>query len=354
MVLPTSALSDSAAAAALICGDTGEILYSHGGNQPLPMASTTKIMTALLLCETGELDKTLTVTEEMVRVEGSSMGLLPQDTVSYRDLLYGMMLASGNDAATVTAYALGGSLSGFADRMNHRAQSMGLKNTHFVTPSGLDDQNHYTTALDLAFLAREALKNDEFAAACASQKATLSYGNPPYQRSLTNHNRLLKTFDGLIGVKTGFTKRAGRCLVTAAKRDGRYVIAVTLNDPNDWQDHEQLLNFGLSVVQSKTLSWQEQPSELAVVGGTKLTGRLKNDSFSFCAATPDGVKQSVFLPSFVYAPIQKDQPVGKVLYLSEDRVMGETTVFADETVSANKSTLLQRYLAQILCILKKL
>ncbi|MBR5473509.1 MAG: D-alanyl-D-alanine carboxypeptidase, partial [Clostridia bacterium] len=194
--LTVSAYNISARAAVVINGDTGEILYSQNCDQRLPMASTTKIMTALLLCELGvDLTKEIVTTREMVTVEGSSMGLQVGDTVSYHDLLYGMMLASGNDAANTTAIALGGSVSKFVDIMNERAKTMGLKDTHFVTPSGLDAEEHYTTAYELALIAKEALSNENFAQAASSQSARLCYGNPPYYRTLTNHNKLLKMYD---------------------------------------------------------------------------------------------------------------------------------------------------------------
>lgn len=247
--LSASAYNTSAKAAIVIDGTTGEILYSQNCDARLPMASTTKIMTALLLCELGgDLTQTVVTTREMVTVEGSSMGLQVGDTVSYHDLLYGMMLASGNDAANTTAVAIGGSVNKFVAIMNERAKKMGLTNTHFVTPSGLDAEGHYTTAYELAIITKEALKNEKFARAVATAKARLCYGNPPYNRTLTNHNKLLKMYDDVVGVKTGFTKKSGRCLVSAAKKDGKLVIAVTLNDGNDWQDHRHLLDLGLSLI----------------------------------------------------------------------------------------------------------
>ena len=181
----------SAKSAIVMCMDTNEVLLEKSAMLKLPMASTTKIMTALILAEQPDLSKTVKVTKQMVTVEGSSMGLLEGDAVSYRDLLYGMLLASGNDAANTTAYVIGGSIKGFAKIMNQKAAELGLKNTSFVTPSGLDDENHYTTAYDLALLASAALKNKVFREACSSKIATLYYGNPPYRRTLTNHNKLL-------------------------------------------------------------------------------------------------------------------------------------------------------------------
>ena len=279
--LYAGALGTSAKGAVLINGDTGEIIYEQNAETRLPMASTTKIMTALLLCENGDLEKEITVTAEMLRVEGSSMGLLAGDKVTLHDLLYGMMLASGNDAANVTAYVLGGTVKGFVKMMNDKAAELGLKNTHFDTPSGLDGETHYTTPYDLAMLARFALQNEDFAKAVGSKSATLNYGNPPYRRTLTNHNRLLKTFDGAIGVKTGFTKKSGRCLVSAAKRDGKYVIAVTLNDPSDWADHASLLEHGLDAVALTEIAPETTDYSVAVVGAEETVDvRIEPKTFS--------------------------------------------------------------------------
>ncbi len=348
-----SALGTSAKAAALICGDTGEVLYSKNADERLPMASTTKIMTALLLCEAGQPEKTFTVTEEMVRVEGSSMGLLPGDTVSRRDLLYGMLLASGNDAANVTAYHLAGSLPQFAEMMNQKALSLGLQNTHFVTPSGLDDENHYTTARELALLAREALKNEQFVTASSSQKATLCYGNPPYNRTLTNHNKLLKSYEGLIGVKTGFTKRSGRCLVTAAKRDGKYVIAVTLSDPNDWADHQALLDFGLSVVQPVESPKELFSSTVQVVGGTKTSVKTSASMNSFSCYDNEKIEYRYQMPRFLYAPIDKDQPVGTVECYYDDVLVDSACIYAAEEVSSSSLSFSEKYVKTIKGILEK-
>ena len=301
-------ISISAKSAIVICEDTGEVLYEKSSHLKLPMASTTKIMTALILAEQPDLSKTVTVTEQMVAVEGSSMGLLKGDTVSFRDLLYGMLLASGNDAANTTAYVLGGSVEGFAIMMNKKAKEIGMKNTSFVTPSGLDDENHYTTAFDLALLTSVALKNTAFRTACSSKKAVLYYGNPPYKRSLSNHNKLLGNYEGLIGVKTGFTKKSGRCLVTAAKRDGKGVIVVTLNAPDDWNDHRKL----------------------SVVGTDAELIRIKCEAASFCVSSKNqnNIKSQILLPKFVVAPISAGETVGRVEYSLNGKVIKTSEIYS--------------------------
>ena len=326
------ALSVDAKAAIVINADTGEVIFEQNANTCLPMASTTKIMTALLLCESGDLDETLTVTDKMVRVEGSSMGLLAGDTVSKRDLLYGMMLASGNDAANVTAYLLGGTVDGFVRLMNQKATVLGLKNTHFDTPSGLDGDTHYTTALDLAILTRYALKNPEFAAAASSRSATLCYGNPPYRRTLTNHNKMLKNYEGCIGVKTGFTKKSGRCLVTAAKRQGETVIAVTLNCPDDWNTHRALLDYGFEKTEVVELTPAETRYTLPVISGTEKEIIINIEPYKISKVTDGSFTATVNLPPFLYAPLEKGEQIGTVVYKKNDAVIEEAPITISKAI----------------------
>ncbi len=332
-----SAVSTSAKAAILINADTGEVIFEKNADAHLPMASTTKIMTALLLCEKGDLQKEITVTAEMLRVEGSSMGLLAGDKVTNHDLLYGMMLASGNDAANVTAYTLGGTIDGFVKMMNSKAAELKLENTSFVTPSGLDADEHYSTARDMATLTRYALQNEEFANAVKTQRAVLNYGNPPYRRSLTNHNKLLKTFEGAIGVKTGFTKKSGRCLVSAAERDSKRVICVTLNDPNDWADHKQLLEHGLSAIRLTEIVPEKREYEIPVVSGTAENLKISIEPFVFSSLDDANISYNINLPQFVYAPISSGEIIGNVIYKKDDKVIKSVAIEAQEDIGVKQS-----------------
>ena len=331
-----SAYNTSAKAAVVIDGFTGEILYSQNCNERLSMASTTKIMTALLLCELGgDLSREIVTTREMVTVEGSSMGLQVGDRVSYHDLLYGMMLSSGNDAANTTAIAIGGSVHNFVELMNERARKMGLVDTNFVTPSGLDADEHYTTAYELALIAKEALSNEQFARAAASKTARLCYGNPPYNRTLTNHNKLLKMYDDIVGVKTGVTKKSGRCLVSASKRDGKFVIAVTLNDKNDWQDHRNLLDLGLSLIESKTISPKMSEYSICVANGEKFDVLIPSATIS----VPQNAKVSylIKLPHFLYCPIKKGEKIGSVSYICNNDNVYELPITLNDDVEYNQN-----------------
>lgn len=353
-MLPVSAVSTSAKATALINGHTGEIIFSQNADTRLPMASTTKIMTALLLAECNTPEKTIVTTKEMVTVEGSSMGLLAGDTVTYNDLLYGMLLASGNDAANTTAISVAGSVERFVEMMNDRARKMGLRNTSFVTPSGLDAAEHYTTAYELALIAKEALNNDAFLAAASSRTATLCYGNPPYKRTLTNHNRLLASYKGLIGVKTGFTKKSGRCLVTAAERDGKRVIAVTLNDPNDWADHRALLDFGLEKIKAIECIPPADTYTVNVAGGDSAAVVCRVNTVKIGVCTDKEIVTKVSLPKIVFAPVKKGSIVGSVDYYIGDTLIGGSDIIADNTVNVQKNSLISDFLGCLCNILSSI
>lgn len=330
--LSVDAVSDSAKASVVINGENGEIIYSKNADARLSMASTTKIMTGLLLCEYGNFDKEITVSADMLRVEGSSMGLLPGDRVTLHDLLYGLMLASGNDAANVIATVVGGSVDGFVKLMNNRARAMGLQNTSFATPSGLDTETHYTTAYELAIIAMHAMENEAFAKAVSTKKATLNYGNPPYRRTLTNHNKLLDMMNGAVGIKTGFTKKSGRCLVSAVEGDGKLVITVTLNDPNDWQDHIALAKHGLSLIKQVQFTPENKEYKIPVINGESNYLNVELNSFFVNTVDTSGIEFQVNLPEFLYAPIKKGEEIGSVVYSRNGAVLGEKKITAAKDI----------------------
>lgn len=226
----------SAGAAVLMDADTGEVLYEHRADERRLIASTTKIMTALVALDCARLRDTVEVTAEHM-VEGSSMYLEPGETVTVEELLYGLLLCSGNDAALCLADHCGG-LNAFVERMNEKARALGMVNTSFENPNGLDGENHYSTARDMAILAAYAVNDPAFVRFCSSTSVSLG------SRTMSNHNKLLKTLPGCIGLKTGYTKAAGRTLVSCCVRDGRRLVAVTLNDGNDWADHAALYEWG--------------------------------------------------------------------------------------------------------------
>lgn len=322
----------SAESAVLLCAETGEVLYSKNADKSLSMASTTKIMTSLIAIEAATPDLEITVLPEMVKIEGTSMGLLPGDKVSLEELVYGMLLQSGNDAANVTAYALGGSPEGFAKLMNERALQIGMVNTNFVTASGLDDENHYSTAYDMALLARECIGNPEFAFICSQKKATLTYGNPPYSRTLTNHNKLLWKYEDCIGIKTGFTKKSGRCLVSAAKRNGVTLVAVTLNAPDDWDDHISMFEYGFSRCKKVNLFCNMSKFRVKVAGGISKTAEVELLHTPYLINRTQ-CRMRVLIKPMIYAPVSKGEIVGKALFVDDNsEVIFETPIILSESV----------------------
>lgn len=238
--------SVSAQAAVMTEVSSGKILYSKNADKVLPMASTTKIMTALVAVEAAgdRLDEVVEISDSAAGVEGSSMYLEKGEKMTLRELLYGLMLSSGNDAAVAIAENIGGSVEGFVDMMNQKAAEMGLTSTHFVNPNGLPDESHYSSANDMAKMTCHAMKNPDFAEIVGTKSYNISGEGKSYPRTLSNHNKLLRMYEGCIGVKTGFTKAAGRCLVSCAERDGLMLVCVTLNAPDDWNDHTLMFNYG--------------------------------------------------------------------------------------------------------------
>ncbi len=324
----------SAECAVLISRQTGEVVFQKNAYEHHSMASTTKIMTSLIAAQSGKLNDELTVTKEMVSVEGTSMGLLPGDIVSVKELIYGMLLPSGNDAANATACYLGGNVENFARLMNAKAKEIGMENTNFVTPSGLDDENHYSTAYDMAVLGRYAVGDPVFRSVCSSEKVTLSYGNPPYNRTLYNHNRLLESYEYALGIKTGFTKKSGRCLVSYAEKDGIGLIAVTLNAPDDWNDHRLMLDYGFSRLK-KYLFTANISETLPVVGGNVESLRVKCNAFEYAGTEQMNLVQSIVTDRFVYAPINKGDKLGEVEFYMDGENIGSTDIYAAENVAVS-------------------
>lgn len=336
--LQVLAIDLSAKSSILMETENKEIVLENNAQTQMPMASTTKIMTSLLALEAGIPNYEVVVTEEMLKVEGTSMGLLSGDIVSIKNLVYGMLLESGNDAANVVAYKLGGGQKGFSKIMNKRAQQIGMKNTNFVTPSGLDEEGHCSTAYDMALLGIEAIKNPEFRVACGKENVRVSYGNPPYMRTLTNHNSLLKRYPYAIGIKTGFTKKSRRCLVSAAEKDGIVLVAVTLNASNDWDDHIKMYEYGFNQYKNVDLDGDISSYLLNVVGANKKKVKLMLSQAPKAVLHTDNnceITRVIKLPKFEYAPLQKGKVVGKSQYYCEDKLICEVPIVVGEDLKSN-------------------
>ena len=329
----------SAKGAILIEPLTGNVVYEKNAYAKLPMASTTKIMSAMLALEFGgDLDEQFVVDSEAIKVEGSSMGLQEGDTVTMRALVCGMLLPSGNDAANAAAVRISGSVQKFVQLMNERAAEIGMTSTHFVTPSGLDDDTdeHYSTAYDMALLTREAMKNPEFRDICSKSSVSVMFGNPPYKRTLTNTNKLLNKCEGVVGVKTGFTDKAKRCLVSECERDGAQLICVTLNAPDDWNDHEKLYDYGFEQFEERELSLPDNDINLNVVGGEVDAVKCTADkvSLKMLRNANDDIRSEVYLDHFIYAPVAEGVKVGSVRYYYGEQVISEQPIYTSEVVNA--------------------
>lgn len=328
-------LSTSASCAVLIHPASGSVLFEKNADVRRPIASTTKIMTALtVLSREKDLERPFTIPKEATGIEGSSLYLRAGETLTVRELLYGLMLASANDAATALAYAAAGSVPAFADLMNETAREIGLSDSHFANPHGLDDPEHYSTARDLARLTAAALENDPFKEIVAVRRYSIA-GPDGSIRNLSNHNKLLSLYPDCIGVKTGFTKKSGRCLVSAAERDGITLIAVTLNDPNDWNDHIALFDHGFSMMEKRTLLNEgDYLFDCPVVNGEIATVPVVNaEEISLwlpsSSPTPNRV---IRLPHFLPAPLTEGQIVGYVSYELNGKTVGESPLVVSRSV----------------------
>lgn len=328
----------SAASAVLVNADTGDVLFQKSADERLSMASTTKIMTALVAIETVALDSVITVTEESVGVEGSSVYLCAGEQLTLEELLYALLLESANDAAVAIAIGVAGSIEAFVALMNERAEALGLCDTHFENPHGLDGQTHYTTARELAMITKAALANEAFAAIVGTAKKTIEFelDGIHSERLLINHNRLLRLYEGAVGVKTGYTKRSGRCLVSCAERNGVRLIAVTLNAPDDWDDHTKMLDFGFNTYEMVTLC---DPLEISVmlplVNGVEehITVCNPEGVYVVLPKEREDISYTVELSRFEFAPLEKGEVLGRLVFRCGDTVVGECTLVAAYGVS---------------------
>jgi D-alanyl-D-alanine carboxypeptidase len=305
----TFAVSTSATSAVLMDVDSGRVLYAHNETARMRIASTTKIMTALVAIEHGTLSDVVTVRREETLVEGTSMYLREGEQLTLETLLYGLLLSSGNDAALVIADAIGGSRENFVAMMNEKAAALGMDSTSFANPNGLDDENHYSTALDMARLGRAAVENETLVRIASTKSVTIG------GRTLTNHNKLLSYMDGCIGLKTGYTKAAGRTLVSCAVRNGQRLVAVTLQDGNDWVDHQQLYEFGFSAYPAqRAVTMGQTMADLPVRQSvTESVPLVAGRTLSWPVGEGEALFVELELPEELAAPAALGQKVGEAV-----------------------------------------
>ena len=337
---PLPVPSVSAKSAILMLASTGEILYQKDCDLKLPMASTTKIMTALVALELGSPEQMITASPEAVGVEGSSIYLTVGEQLSLEQLLYALLLESANDAAVAIACGLSGSVDSFAEKMNEKAGSLGLVQTHFTNPHGLDHEEHYTTARELAIITQALLEEPLLRTIVSTRKTTIPHDGTDSVRLLVNHNKMLRLYDGCIGVKTGFTKRSGRCLVSAAERDGVELIAVTLNASDDWNDHTALLNYGFSRYDAvKLCNTEEYLFPLPVVGGIDDYVMIGNTE-ALQAILPvhhGSIVVRVEAPRFAYADVSEGDRIGSVIFLCDVESSGSLQKIGEVELTARYS-----------------
>ena len=329
LVFPCTAIS--ARSAILLDGPTGRILYEKDADKQRLIASTTKIMTALIICEqTNVLDR-VRIPQEAVGIEGSSMYLKAGEVLTVQQLLYGLMLHSGNDAAVALAIYCSGTVEGFAELMNDKAHRLGLHNTHFVNPNGLDSPGHYSTARDMAVLAAYAMENPIFAQTVSTKSVTVG------DRILRNHNKLLWLLEGADGVKTGFTKAAGRILVSSCTRQGRRLIAVTMNDGNDWNDHQQLMENGFSNFSVRQIVRRgDCLGTMQIISGeSECVELLAETDFSYALAYGENPEIVFAEPGFVYAPVVQGQEAGVAYVCLDGKPIGKVPLVFGQTIEIN-------------------
>lgn len=324
----------SARAAVLIERSTGMVLLAHNESETLPMASTTKIMTALLALEKGNLDDVVTVGRNAYGVPGTSIYLNLGECITLRDLLYGLLLASGNDAAVAIAEHIGGSVEAFCAMMTERAAELGCENTAFVNPNGLPAEGHHTTAYDLALIAREAMKNEIFREIVSTRRASIPWEGRSYDRILNNKNRLLTDYEGAMGIKTGYTRAAGRCLVFGARRDGLEVIGVVLNCADWFDEAARLMDLGFERYEGFTaLSASETVRELPVVDGRQAAARICAGG-DLTAAVPRGAIPTLEydLPGTLPAGLEMGEAVGEARIMLEGRTLASVPLVLTESL----------------------
>lgn len=325
-----------AQAAVLMEAGSGRVLYSKNGQKQLPMASTTKIMTAILAIEEGDLNEIVEVDPSASGVEGSSMYLEKNEKISLENLLYGLMLWSGNDAAVAISIHIGGSVEGFVELMNQKARQIGANNTHFCNPNGLPNEDHYTTAEDLGKIACYAMQNETFRQIVSTEHRVIPWQGHEWDRSLRNKNKMLYNYEGANGIKTGYTKAAGRCLVSGALREDIQLVSVVLNAGDMYGDSEALLDYGFEEVSlHEAAKAGDHKATVAVENGTipDLEVALERDIvIAIRQSELSELETKVIVPSHVQAPIAQGDVIGRVEIYLQGILLGTGALCAQQNI----------------------
>ena len=343
---------------------SGRILYEKNGNKQTPMASTTKIMTVIVVLENAKLTDTVTITTKAAGIGGSRLGLKKNDKITVNDLLYGLMLRSGNDAAVALAIHVGGSVEGFAEMMNKKAEELNLTNSHFVVPHGLDNEGHYTTAYELAKMADYALKIDKFKEIVGTKVATIHING--YAKKINNTNNLLGSVSGVYGVKTGFTNGAGRCLVTACKRNDLDIITVIIGaDTNNIRSKDtiKLIQYAYTefetidikeIIEEKFNNWKNiNEGRIYVDKGIRKQVNLYLEELAYekMAVKKDQIDKidiEVTTMYYLEAPIKENEILGNTKIVMEEEVIEVLDIYVKEEIP--KKNILDYLKEFLLCI----
>lgn len=324
-------LAVSAKAAILMHADSGRVLYEKNADERMLIASTTKIMTAIVVLEHCELDDLVEVDSRSAGIEGSSMYLKAGESYTVEDLLYGLLLVSGNDAASALALHVADSMEEFAELMNAKAAELGMTESSFKNAHGLDEEGHYSTARDMAKLAAYCMGNEDFARIAGTVSHTVG------EQTLVNHNRLLREYDGCLGLKTGYTMAAGRTLVTCAERDGARYVCVTLNDPDDWDDHKALYdwafaNYSFAEVIPAGLSY-----EVPLISGAEMTAPAETEGAAYALIqNGESYDMELELPAFAFAPISEGERAGRAVACSDGQEIASVRIVYSEDVEVDR------------------
>ena len=324
-------LAVSAKAAILMHADSGRVLYEKNADEHMLIASSTKIMTAIVVLEHCELDDLVEVDSRSAGIEGSSMYLKAGESYTVEDLLYGLLLVSGNDAASALALHVADSMEEFAELMNAKAAELGMTESSFKNAHGLDEEGHYSTARDMAKLAAYCMGNEDFARIAGTVSHTVG------EQTLVNHNRLLREYDGCLGLKTGYTMAAGRTLVTCAERDGARYVCVTLNDPDDWDDHKALYdwafaNYSFAEVIPAGLSY-----EVPLISGAEMTAPAETEGAAYALIqNGESYDMELELPAFAFAPISEGERAGRAVACSDGQEIASVRIVYSEDVEVDR------------------
>ncbi len=323
----------SAECATLIEFKTGKALFSKNADVRHAMASTTKIMTAIITLENSSPDDIVTMSHNAASTEGSSVYIEAGEKVRMEDLVYGLMLNSGNDAAVAIAEHISGSVPEFCKKMNDKVRELGLSDTNFKNPNGLFEEGHYTTASDLAKITRYAMQNEIFREIVKTKNKSITLVDSPRELYFGNHNKMLWNYDGAIGVKTGYTKDTGRCLVSSAEKDGGILIAVTLDAPNDWADHRALLDYGFSKIETNVIIEKDQILKTVEIDGILYDFIAEKESvLTLEQGSSQKTIVNVKIPNKLTGPFEKGEKVGICKVILDGEVLDTVDIVSKDEV----------------------